>query len=122
MLTAYQQIIGGGCACGRGGLIVYRTSIPAAEMTSSALLDVAHPVHDAATVCTCQKLDPVHLFLSQSSHCRLNCPSSWPSHCVATSCGKLAVVAMERQRFLAGRRLVVGENGVHYFHNTLAWD
>ncbi|CAL8467305.1 g6842 [Coccomyxa elongata] len=33
-----------------GGLIVYRTSIPAAEMTSSALLDVAHPVHDAATV------------------------------------------------------------------------
>ena len=42
--------------CCRGGLIVYRTSIPAAEITSNALLDVAHPVHDAATVCTSQSM------------------------------------------------------------------
>lgn len=29
---------------------MYRTSIPAAELTANALLDVGHPVHDAATV------------------------------------------------------------------------
>ncbi len=42
--------------CCRGGLIVYRTSIPAGEITSNALLDVAHRVHDAATVCASQSM------------------------------------------------------------------
>ena len=34
----------------RGGLIVYRTRVPAGELVEGALLDVGHPVHDAATV------------------------------------------------------------------------
>ncbi len=36
----------------RSGFIAYRTSIPAAEVRANALLDVGHPVHDAATVST----------------------------------------------------------------------
>lgn len=37
--------------CGRrGGLIVYRARVPAGELVEGALLDLGHPVHDAATV------------------------------------------------------------------------
>ena len=40
------------CAPGlhRSGLIGYRTAIAAAELTANSLLDLGHPVHDAATV------------------------------------------------------------------------
>jgi hypothetical protein len=37
-------------ACGRGGLIVYQTRIPAAEMKADSVLNMGHRVHDAATV------------------------------------------------------------------------
>ncbi|EIE22122.1 hypothetical protein COCSUDRAFT_1093, partial [Coccomyxa subellipsoidea C-169] len=72
-----------------GGLIMYQTEIPAAEMKANSLLDMGHPVHDAATV-TVGRLSrngPVNLTLDADSALR------WRS--VEEAAGSYAVASAE---------------------------
>jgi hypothetical protein len=45
-----QENLTGVCFMARGGIIVYRTFVPAAELEADSVLDLSSPVHDSAQI------------------------------------------------------------------------